>query len=43
MPPEAIQQLARQVLTADPRLRKAALEALDERGDPDVVPSKRLL
>ena len=39
MPPEAVQRLARQVVSSDPRLRKAALEALAERGDPDVVPA----
>ncbi len=39
MPPEAVQRLARQILNSDPRLRKAALEALEERDDPDVVPA----
>ena len=39
MPPEAVQRLARQVFNSDPRLRQAALEALEERGDPDVVPA----
>ena len=39
MPPEAVQRLARQILASDPRLREAALEALEERGDPDVVPA----
>ena len=27
------------MLTSDPRVREAALEALEERGDPDVVPA----
>jgi len=39
MPLEAVQRVARQVMSAEPRLRKAALEALAERGDPDVVPA----
>ena len=39
MPPEEVQRLARQVISADPRHRKAALKALEERGDPDVVPA----
>ena len=39
MPPEAVQRLARQVFTSDPQLRKSALEALEERGNPDVVPA----
>ena len=37
MPLEAVQRLARQVFTSDPFLRKAALEALEQRGNPDVV------
>ena len=39
MPPEEVQRLARQVFNFDPHLRKVALEALQERGDPDVVPA----
>ena len=39
MPLEAVQRLARQVFTSDPFLRKAALEALEQRSNPDVVPA----
>ncbi len=38
-PIEGVQRLARQVMSDDPRLRKAALDALEQRGDPDVVPA----
>ena len=38
-PLEVVQRAARQVLASDPGLRAAALEALEERGDPDVVPA----
>lgn len=37
--PESVQKLARQVFVGDPALRAAALEALEERGNPDVVPA----
>ncbi len=39
IPPESVRQLARQVLANDPALRAAALEALEERGNRDVVPA----
>ena len=34
-----MQLLARQILSSDPGVRKAALEEIEERADPDVVPA----
>ena len=39
MPPEAVQRLAWQVFSSDLRRRRAALQALEKRGDADVVPA----